>query len=154
MDTEKYRLIGKYMEGSSIIGLEVADNGGNSKALKVKDVHTLIRRGLVEGCTIVEYKDNNYIKSTESKISQLPLMNNRQARNMELTIRGRVFKDGRLIGYTAMDRGGKMYRLSKDKVWELASHGGVTNISATINNGMKILRGKDGSLSELLIVQV
>ena len=35
-----------------------------------------------------------------------------------------------------------MYRLSKDKVWELASHGELRT-SATINNGMKILRGKD-----------
>jgi hypothetical protein len=143
------------MVGTQLIGLEVSDSAGNKKLLKMMDIHELIRRELIQGCSLIEDNGQTYIKSTQNKIASLPLINRENGLNgMKFTVTGRVYSNGALIGYTATDESGKLYRLSKDKVWDIARYGGFTNVSASVCGNKKVLRGLGIRLRDLPEIQV
>ena len=152
---DTYRLSGQYMVGTQLLGLEICDDRGNKKLVKIEDIHELIRRGMIYGCTLTEHKGSIKIRSKYNKIASLPFITT-EATGKERKFKAiaRVFKDRCLIGYKVTDETGKSYNISKDKVWDIARNKGFTNVSAAINNDYKILRGIGIRLTDLPTVNV
>lgn len=150
-----YVLSGKYMVGTELAGLELSNASGYKRLLKLSDVHGLIKRGLVYGCTLIEHEGNTLIKSAFNKIAELPLVVKESTEKVsKYRATARIFKDRILIGYKVTDVEGKEYTLSKDKVWDIARNNGFSNVSASVSNGTKILRGIELKLIDLPSVKV
>jgi hypothetical protein len=121
-----------------------------------KDVEKLAGAGLIANCTIVEYEGSNYIRGIGIKISEIPVMNIRNTNNLNtksnLMIKCKILSGDRLIGYGVVDIHGKEYKLSKEKIWQLAREKSIVNAAAQVVNNQKRLVGLGIELSKLPIV--
>ena len=155
-DSAIYKIVGRYMDGVSIVGYHLIDANGNSDKVSKKDVEKLAGAGLIANCTIVEYEGSNYIRGIGIKISEIPVMNIRNTNNLNtksnLMIKCKILSGDRLIGYGVVDIHGKEYKLSKEKIWQLAREKSIVNAAAQVVNNQKRLVGLGIELSKLPIV--
>lgn len=149
---ESYTLTGKYVSKLKIVGLQISDIKGNKKILKTSDIHYMVSQGLVTGCSLVQYNDNVYIKSNKVKLAELPEVS--LAGQSSFSISSRVMKNDSLIGYIAIDKTGKEYKLSKERVWDMARQGGFENITSYVVGKNKIIEGIGMNLQDLHVIKV
>lgn len=135
----RYKICGKYMVGSDIVGYEVEGEGEGRKLLRVGDMYKLVECGEVEGCEVVEYGGDRYIK-VDGGVSKLPL-STKGLQVSRLKVKERVLKDGEVVGYVLEDMEGNSYRLARDKVWHLSLLGLVEGVEAKAYKDKKILTG-------------
>ncbi len=167
MQTTKkmYKIVGRYMDGVQVIGYQLMDSNGNSIRAKKSDVERLADEGFVENCRVIEYNGVNYIKGVGIRISELPVMNlrtgeikNSQAGDTDsiakLVITTRLMRGNSVVGYMVKDASGKQYRLSKEKVWQLAREKAISNAMAQVSGQQKILRGVGIELRDLPAIQI
>lgn len=102
--SEMYTLTGKYMSWENIIALQVTKADGQTKLVKMENIYEMIRRGLVNGCSLIEYKGTKYIKSEHNKISELPLIEPES----KFKIKERMVRDNKMVGYTVFDETGRV----------------------------------------------
>ncbi len=157
----RYRLAGRYLEGNEIVGYHLISSNGESLRCKKSDVEKLAERGLIDNCRLIEYNGVNYIKGVGIRISELPVMNLRtsmmdcaEGSRPQLTITKRIVNGNNVEGYVVVDQMGKSYRLSKEKVWQLARQKLISNAMAQLCGKQKILRGIGIELRNLPTIQV
>lgn len=146
-----YRLVGKYMKDSSLIGFEVCNESGVTKLLRMHDIYSLINQGEIHGCSLITNDNVTHLVSHIDKISDLPIVSTNKVPSA-LTVEKRIVDETGLIGYVVHDECGEEYRLTGDKVWEIAFDHGFTNIVASIENKRKVIRGKGIQLKNLQTV--
>lgn len=144
-----YKLTGRIMKGTNIIGYEVADNSGRVMRLKREDIIRLAWNGEIENCIAVKCDDTIYLKGKGIRISELPIVDNTANNSKVLTLKGRILKGYDLIGYLVTDDNNNEYKVSREKVWQLARMQRICNATAQINGSRKIIRGKGIALRSL-----
>lgn len=157
----RYKLTGRYMEGTQIIGFHILSSSGESIKCKKADVEKLAERGIIDNCRLIEFNGVNYIKGVGIRISELPVMNLRSGESINdttgrecLSVTKRIMSGNNVEGYVVVDTNNKQYRLSKEKVWQLARQKLISNVTAQLNGKQKILRGVGIELRELPTVQL
>lgn len=160
-----YRLVARYMNGPELVGYQITSSVGDSINVKKAVAEQLAAEGLIENCKVIVIDGKTYVKGVGIRISELPVLNMRtgEVRNIQATgvksvntmvVVARMVASQRVVGYIVKDASGKQYRLSKDKVWELARSKRITNVSAELNGLSKILRGEGIYLNKLPTVNV
>jgi ATP-binding cassette subfamily F protein 3 len=66
----------------------------------------------------------------------------------------RLMNGNNVEGYAVIDRAGKPYKLSKEKVWQLAREKAIENATAQVSGKQKILRGIGIELRDLPSLQI
>lgn len=159
------RLVGKYIDGGKIIGYQLVGIDGKIFNIKKEELEKLALNGMVENCTVIQYNGVNYLKGVGMRLSDLPALSmragiekntglNNAGVNPALEIVARLMSGTRVVGYVVQDIAGKQYKLSKEKVWELAREKIIINAIAQVCNKQKILRGVGMELRQLKCIEV
>lgn len=147
-----YKLTGKYMNWGKVIALQIESDDKVGKLVKIEDVQELIRRGQINGCSLIEYKNQVYIKSEYTKIAELPFIDIANSNKFKLS--GKIVREGKTIGYTVTDDKGKVYRFSSIKVWDMARQNIIDNVKAYVLKDNKVLVGLDFKITDIGVEEV
>lgn len=166
----KYSLVGRYMEGSTIIGYQLQSE---NESLKVKrdTLETMVEQGIVNNCKVIKDNGKTYIKGVGIKISELPALNmlangkvvnqsnsditgDQDGTKVGMELVGRMLDGDTVIGYVVKDSTGSEYKLPCEKVWQLTRAGSISNAQAQISGKFKLLLGVGIEIHKLPSVQV
>jgi len=118
----------------------------------MSDIVKLARGGKLSNAqSLFNYIHGNYIIAFDDGLINMETME--RSGGVHLVLTARIMQDDNCIGYKALDDKNKTYKLSIEKVWELAERGSINDISAKINGDKKVLLSTgDIKLKDLPIV--
>lgn len=148
-EDSKLKIVGRYMDGTRVVGYYVIDQTGNGGAISKEVVERLVIEKRVINCTAQVYKGKVILKGVDYKLSELPSVKiNNKSVEMFRIIR-RVIKDRVIAGYEMIDSYGNVKYYTKETVVELASNGRISNARVQRHKDKIILRGVNCNLAEL-----
>lgn len=148
-----FTLTGKLMDETSIEALEIQDNTGKTRVIKLNDVIKLIDDGLVRGCkTVKDEEGNTKILSRLTNIADLPIINNKNIGQLEIVAKV-VNSEGELTAYGCKNEAGKILSIKLSNVWDMTRGGIVTNAKAFILKDKKAIIGTETDLSSLPVIK-
>lgn len=152
MSDTKYKVVGKEFHGIEIASMLIENEEGKRKKISMSDVVKLARGGKLSNAqSLFNYIHGNYIISFDDSLLNMETME--RSGGVHLVLTARIMQDDKCIGYKALDDKNKTYKLSIEKVWELAERGSINDISAKINGDKKVLLSTgDIKLKDLPIV--
>lgn len=136
-----------------VLGYEITDALGVKKLISLEKTHSLIKQGQIVGCELIEDEKGNPHIYSSFDISDLPIVSNSTKFN-GLTIVKKMVKSNDVIGYICRDANGTEYKLSKQKVSELALQNDILNAVIKCTDDVRYIVGKNCSLWELPIERV
>lgn len=115
--------------------LRIKGDDGSITKVSIDEFKDLVRLGKIKDFTLEEYNGKEYLHSVQYNISKLPVLEDE--RTMEVV--DRIVKDGNITGYKVRNTTGNDLRISKNKAWELARDGLLSNmeIGYTDTDGKK-----------------
>ena len=138
MSEAKYKVIGKEFNGIEIGAMLIENEDGNKKKIPTSDVVKLARSGKLSNAhSLFNYLTGDYIVAFDDGLDSIETLD--RSAGIQLVLTARILQDDKCIGYKAVDSKNKTYKLSIEKVWELAERGSVKDIAAKINGEKKIL---------------
>lgn len=141
-----YKIVGCTKSWDSILGYQISDENNNKKQIKLQYTYELIEKGKVGGCRILRYKDKKFIKLDEGKLSDLEEVGGRKG---ALKAVARIESSTGLQGYVLEDSKKRQFKLTVNKVWDIALNGDIENIGAKVINNKKCLIGVGSRLVNL-----
>lgn len=151
--SSQYKIISREIKGIETVGVVIENDDGNTKNISMDDAIKLARSDKISNAhAILDTVNGKYILCVDCGIDKLENID--RTRGIKLSLVSRLISsDNKCIGYKAQDGKGKVYKLSIEKVWELAEQGSINNIEARINNNSKILvSAEEGYLANLPII--
>ena len=143
MEATKYKIISKVYSGIELIGFNLMCSDGSSKTVKPDDDIKLARVGKLRGCeAILDTSTGSYVLYIDEGYDSIET-SIKEDKVMQLSCRLMDVDTNKCIGYKAIDKTGKTYRLSINKTWELASNGLIKGIKAKVYNKHKVLLSSD-----------
>jgi len=138
MSYAKYKVVGKEFSGIDISSMIIENDDGKRKRIPKADIVKLARGGKLSNAhSIFNYIDGSYVISFDNGLMNIESID--RSSGIHLSLVARIIQSNRCIGYRALDDKNKTYKLSIEKVWELAERGSINGIKAQINAGKKIL---------------
>lgn len=104
--------------------LRIKGDDGSITKVSIDEFKDLVRLGKIKDFTLEEYNGKEYLHSVQYNISKLPVLEDE--RTMEVV--DRIVKDGNITGYKVRNTTGNDLRISKNKAWELARDGLLSNM--------------------------
>ncbi len=138
MSDTKYKVVGKEFNGIEIGSMLIENEEGKRKKIPMADIVKLARGGKLSNAqSLFNYIHGDYIIYFDDTLLNMETMN--RSAGVHLVLTARILQDDNCIGYKAIDDKNKTYKLSIEKVWELAERGSINGISAKINGNKKVL---------------
>ena len=106
----------------------------------------MIEDGQVTNAKIVKLNNTNIVVSNPG-LKNLKVIDDTKSNKLEAI--ARIESNNKLAGYVLKDSNNREFKLTSNKVWDLAIKGDISNIKATINNKSKCLIGVDIKLCNL-----
>lgn len=152
MNDNQYKVIGKEFNGIEINTFLIENIDGKQKKIPKSDLVKLARCGkLANTHSIFDYIHEDYIITFDDGLVNLDNMD--RSAGIHLVLTARILQNDKCIGYKANDSKNKSYKLSIEKIWELAERGSVEGIAAKFNGNKKVLLSiGDIKLKDLPIV--
>lgn len=167
-DKLQYQLVGRYMDGGSVVGYHLQDlMTGKSGRFDRETMCFLVGRGSVTNVKGRMYQGKVLFDGVGMKISDLPVVNEgtnqlRRGQNIR-NVRGQgvqdkleqlmlvgVLKSGRTpVAYVLRNQGGGTKQVSRDEILALAKAGKISNVRVQQWQGKLLLRGYNCDLSDL-----
>ena len=177
---EKHKVTGRYMHGTTVSGYHIVSNKDNKQRKVTREQFIfLLGRGDIANCRGQLYGNQVIIRGTGGvNIEDLPVFDERTgvirgSENVsnvrpkdgdmtkvlgQLIITARLMNGRNNIGFEIRNHGGKVARLPRNKVIELASQKMIANavVQNLTKDGVtkKLLRGAGMSLRDLPAIQV
>ena len=154
MSDTKYKVVGKEFSGIDISSMIIENEDGKKKKIPKADIVRLARGGKLSNAhSIFNYIDGSYVISFDDSLMNIESID--RSSGIHLSLLARIIQNNRCIGYRALDGKNKTYKLSIEKVWELADRGSINDIKAQINGDKKVLiSAGDIRLKDLPIINV
>ena len=104
--------------------------------MSVQDTISMARLGDIDNVeAVLNTETGEYILYFKYGESSIPI----ESRSNVLTPIARVFENGNCIGYKVIDKNGKQYKLSTNKVWQMAIDKQIYGIKAKLINGKRAI---------------
>lgn len=154
MSDNKYRIIQKDYTGIEITGVVIQNKDKQTKLIPMDDAIKLARSDKLSNATaVLDTNSGDYILDIEGGLQSLE--NTDSSKGVQLELKARLIENNKCIGYKATNNKGKTYRLTIDKVWNLAEQGSIVGVSGRIINGSRVLlSNKDFRLRNLPEMQL
>lgn len=120
----QYEVLGKFMRNYKMSALRIKGDDGSITKVSIDEFKDLVSLGKIKDFTLEEYNGKEYLHSVQYNISKLPVLEDE--RTMEVV--DRIVKDGNITGYKVRNTTGNDLRISKNKAWELARDGLLSNM--------------------------
>ena len=134
----QYTIIAKKLHGINIQGFLIEDDEHNEKVISYDECAKLARIDKISNAKmILDVTNGEYILSVDGGYTGLETLHS----EYKYKASGRLIKNNKCVGYTLVDNSGKSYKISINKVWELASNNEIENLKGVIINKHKILKG-------------
>lgn len=134
-----YTIVGKKLDSVEISIIAIQDTDGNVKNIKYSSAVKLAQTNELEnGHAILDISTGDYILGVDGGINNIP-----DIEPVHVRLAGRIMEEGKCIGYKVVDNTGKKFRLSSQKVWDLAEQGAVVGVTAKLNGENKVLIDSD-----------
>ena len=152
MSDTKYKVVGKEFNGIEIGSMLIENEEGKRKKIPMADVVKLARGGKLSNAqSLFNYINGDYVIYFDDTLLNMETMD--RSAGIHLALTARIMQDDNCIGYKALDDKSKTYKLSIEKVWELAERGSINGITAKINGDKKVLVSTgDVKLKDLPVV--
>lgn len=153
MSETKYKVVAKEFNGIEVSSMIIENEDGKRKKILKQDIIKLARGGKLSNAqSLFDYVNSEYIVAFDDTLLNIETID--RSNGIHLNLSARLIKDDKCIGYKAVDDKGKSYKLSIEKIWELAEKGSVNNIKAKINGKHKVLVSYgDTQLKDLPIIK-
>lgn len=146
----KYKILNKEFKGINIIGYTILNEEGKTKLVKLQDMIKLARVDKLEDThAVFDASDASFVLHYIPGI--VTLENSDRSNGVNLKLTARIISENKCIGYKAIDNNtNKNYKLSIEKVWELAEQGSIIGVKGTyINNKKTLISDSDNKLIDL-----
>lgn len=139
--TTKYKIVGKQFTGMKVTHLVIENEEGKHKSLEYENIIKLVKADKISNAHLeIDTTSGEYMLITDDKVSELKEI---KKSNMEIELISRIVdSDDKCIGYKAHDNNGKQFKLSIDKIWELATEGNVNGVIGCFDGTNKIIKGE------------
>ena len=168
--TVRYKVNGRYMNGSEVVAYNLVSNTGESIRVNREKAILMISRGLIENMRIQYCNDGVIIRGNKINLNTLPIFDvnkdnfrgpkdTKTKRAEYLIVKRMMFKTS-CIGYVLLDGNKREIKLNRQRVIDLASKGLVENAgvgkyqSKEDGTSRLGLRGLGCDLSKLPVVLV
>ena len=132
----KYKIVSKTLNGINVASYTVKSTDDETKRLSVQDTISMARLGDIDNVeAVLNTETGEYILYFKYGESSIPI----ESRSNVLTPIARVFENGNCIGYKVIDKNGKQYKLSTNKVWQMAIDKQIYGIKAKLINGKRAI---------------
>lgn len=139
MDRKRYRIVKKRFKGLEISEFTFLDIDNNIyKKASAEDTIKIVESGVVENAEVLfNASSGEHILSIKDGVDSLESED--RSRGIKLELTARIIKDNKCIQYKARDSAGKTYKLSIEKVWELAEQGSIFGVIGKVSGNRKVL---------------
>ena len=140
-EVAKYEVVDIHLDGIIVSKFTVKEISSDKRAtVSYEDAIKLARNNkLSNAVAVLDILSGKYLLSVDNGINNLPVH-----KTVDLTLNSRLLdSSNKCVGYKAKDISGRIFTISIEKTWELASLGCVRGITAKINNGRKVLLSDD-----------
>lgn len=153
MSDEKYKIVGKEFSGIEIISMVIENSDGKTKKISMSDIVKLARSDKLSNAhSLFNYINGDYVISFDDTLENIKNID--RSSGIHLSITARIIQNDKCIGYKAIDDKNKTYKLSIEKVWELAEKGSINGITAKIVGTHKVLLSSESvKLKDMPIVR-
>lgn len=170
-NTVMYRVVGRYMNGSNVTGYHLIGSDGSQIRVTKDYIVYLIGKGVVENMRVQANGNKLILRGRGVNLNELPIYDEKREEFRgnnkgkvismgEMVVTKRIMYKNKCLGYMVRDVSGKEWKLSREKVKELALKKMIKNVTAQKyrdpNSGevKLILRGVGCDLSKLPILIV
>jgi hypothetical protein len=170
-NTVMYRVVGRYMNGSNVTGYHLIGSDGSQVKVTKEHIVYLIGKGVIENMRVQANGNKLILRGRGVNLNELPIYDEKKEEfrgnnrgkvvsmgEMELT--KRIMYKNKCLGYMVRDVSGKEWKLSREKVIDLALKKLIKNVTvqkyndSTLGKVRLILRGVGCDLSKLPILIV
>lgn len=165
MRNETYEVTGRYMNGTVVCAYNITSSDGTNKKVTREQLIFLLGKGVITNCTGQIYNNQVLIRGLCGlNIAELPIIEvssgkirNNEVTNVkpskcdtdtifnQVTLTHRIMNGKTNIGFQVRTHGGKVIRMGREQIIQLASKKLVTNAVVqnynTKGESKKILRG-------------
>lgn len=137
----KYNIIDKHISGLEITKFTLESIEDKKQAsVSYEDVLKLARVGkLGNAKALLDITSGNYILDCDEQLKDMVIH-----KGIILKLNCRIMSNNKCVGYKAQDANGKNYKVSINKIWDMAITDAVENVEAKIIDNKKVLVGKNG----------
>lgn len=134
----KYTIVEKEFTGLEISGFVIQNEEGKRKLLNKQDTIKLARSDKLSNArALLDTTSGEYILKTDDSL--LDIDNTDKGKALKIVLLARLMDNNRCIGYKAKDNKGKLYKLSIEKVWQLAEQGSIEGVQGKISGTSKLI---------------
>lgn len=152
MSNGKYTIKKKEFSGIEITSMVIENSEGKQKKMPMADVVRLARVDKLDNVRVkFNYVNSDYTLIFDESLSNIE--DTDRSGGVHLVLTARIIENDKCIGYKALNDKNKTYKLSIEKVWELAEKGSVKDVKACINGSTKVLKSiGDIKLKDLPVI--
>jgi len=152
---DKWKIIKKEIKNLSISAIIIENDAHETKRISLEDAITLARNDKLENAKArLNTVYGEYILDVDGGLESLESIYDNKGLNLTIICR-MINSDNKCIGYKVKDDTGKTYKLSLNKIWDLASNKSINGIKAVINGDKKcIISTEDYKLSDLPVISI
>lgn len=136
-EDKKYTIVDKCFDGIRLVGMTIETDEHKTQYVDKHDIMKLARNGKIKDTEcILDTDTGEYVIDYKNGLDTLDTT---YKSNTMLTPLCRMISRGKCVGYKVRDNSGKSYKLSINKIWELAFNHSIVGVRAVIIGGNKVL---------------